>query len=216
MGGLIAGASGQELDSFNPSTDAEVFSVTAQPDGKVLVGGNFSSIAGVARRYFARLNQDGSLDAAFNPLASAGVSASVVLPDGKILIGGEFQSVGGTTHIRVARLNPDGSVDPSFSGGVDAHVSALLVQPDGRLLIGGTFTRVGNGSRTGIARLLSDGSLDTSFNSDLLPLSTTDSVDVQGIALQADGRILIGGNFSQVGGRSQVGLARLHPDGARL
>ncbi|MBK7392594.1 MAG: delta-60 repeat domain-containing protein [Chloracidobacterium sp.] len=61
-----------------------------QPDGKILIGGIFTSILGTARNNIARLNTDGTLDTAFNPNANGGVFAIALQPDGKIVVGGEF------------------------------------------------------------------------------------------------------------------------------
>ena len=74
-------------------------------------------------------------------------------PDGKIVVGGNFTGLGGvtgtTTRNRIGRLNVDGTVDPSFNPGTNGPVLAVAVQPDGKILAGGNFTAVGGG--TGIA-----------------------------------------------------------------
>ncbi|MGD9579454.1 MAG: delta-60 repeat domain-containing protein, partial [Syntrophorhabdus sp.] len=54
-------------DGFNPNANGCVYSIAVQPDGKVLVGGGFTTIGGGTRNYIARLNADGSLDTGFNP-----------------------------------------------------------------------------------------------------------------------------------------------------
>ena len=69
--------------------------VVVQPDGKILLGGDFTALSpngGVAatRNRIARLNPDGTLDAAFNPNASNSVYAIAVQADGKILASGTF------------------------------------------------------------------------------------------------------------------------------
>ena len=67
-----------------------VFATAVQPDGKILIGGNFTTVLGVARNNIARLNTDGTLDTAFNPNADSDVYAIAVQADGKILAGGYF------------------------------------------------------------------------------------------------------------------------------
>ena len=76
-----------------------VIATAVQPDGKLLIGGSFSSVLGVTRNNVARLNTDGTLDTAFNPNANGYVRAFAVQADGKILVGGDFNgtdSIGGT------------------------------------------------------------------------------------------------------------------------
>src|SRR5436190_2256283 len=70
-------------------------------------------------------------------------------PDGKILVGGEFWSVNGTPRNRIARLNDDGSLDPTFNPGAgpDYGVTAIAVQSDGRCIVGGLFTSFNGASR---------------------------------------------------------------------
>jgi hypothetical protein len=80
-------ADGSLDTTFNPGTNAYTTTVLAQPDGKIVAGGNFTTAAGVARNYIARFNEDGSLDT-FNPNANNTVYALAQQPDGKILVGG--------------------------------------------------------------------------------------------------------------------------------
>ena len=68
------GHSQSPLDAFNPNANDVVLSITAQQDGKILIGGNFTTIGTVAKNCVARLNPDGSLDTAFNPNPNGSVS----------------------------------------------------------------------------------------------------------------------------------------------
>jgi uncharacterized delta-60 repeat protein len=184
-----------------------------QPDGKVLIGGTFTSYGGFARNRIARLNADGSLDTSFvvGTGADSPVNAIAVLTDGKILIGGTFSSYNGTGRNRIARLNPDGSIDASFNpgSGVFGGVNTLLVLPDGKILIGGEFTSYNGTPINRIARLNSDGSLDMSFN----PGTGANNI-VLAIALQADGKCIIGGSFTAYDGISRIRIARINTDGS--
>ncbi|MFM8336883.1 MAG: delta-60 repeat domain-containing protein, partial [Opitutaceae bacterium] len=139
-------------DGFNPDVDGTVFTVVAQPDGKLLVGGQFTSVGGISRSNLARLNADGSVDTAFNPSPNAPVRAVLVQRDNRVVIGGDFTTVqpGATgaavTRNRLARLNADGSVDtafnPNLGGQLQPQVHALLLQADNRIVAGGSFTSV--------------------------------------------------------------------------
>jgi uncharacterized delta-60 repeat protein len=208
-------ADGSLDTGFDPGSgaNASVRVLALQGDGKLLLGGTFTSVNGSARTGIARLNGDGSLDAAFNASVSAGgnVTGLAVQPDGKILLSGNFTSVNGTARTNIARLNADGGLDTGFNPSVSAGgvVPALVLQPDGKILLGGTFTSVNGTARTNIARLNADGSLDTSFD----PASGANNF-VYELALQPDGKVLVGGAFSSVGGSTRRGIARLNANGS--
>src|SRR5262249_13756011 len=143
------------------------------------------------------------------------VYAAVVQPDGKIVIGGEFTSVGGATVRGGARLNADGSRDTSFGATLNtAGVYAIVRQPAGQLLIGGRFRTVDGPGRKGVARLNADGSLDTAFNPGGGVTNTGADATVYSIALQPDGKLVIGGLFDHVGGIERRHMARLDTHGA--
>jgi uncharacterized delta-60 repeat protein len=210
-----AGQDGAVDLTFNPGTGANgnVWTVATQPDGKVLIGGLFTSYNGTPRNYLARLNSDGSLDTTFLNTgigANSNVRAIAVQPDGKILIGGDFNSYNGTPRARLARLNTDGSLDPNFdSGVVGSNVFAVVVQPNGKILIGGTFGLYSGEVRSRIARINPDGSLDTTFDH-----STGANSQVRAIAMQPDGKILIGGQFTFYDDITRNHIARLKTDGS--
>jgi len=206
------------LDSgFNPGASGEeVFSLALQADGKILVGGWFTTLGGQTRNYIGRLNADGTLDSGFNPGAGGNspyspyVSSLAVQADGKILVGGYFTTLGGQMCNHIGRLNADGTLDTGFNPGAaapyGAGVPCLAVQADGKILVGGLFTMLGGQSRTNIGRLNADGTLDSSFNPE-----PNDSVCC--LALQADGKILVGGPFTMLGGQTRNYLGRLNADG---
>jgi uncharacterized delta-60 repeat protein len=201
--------------SFNPGTGANntVWTIALQPEGKILVGGAFTSYNGTPRNYITRLNSDGSLDTSFNPGTGTNdtVYTIALQPDGKILIGGQFTFYNGASTNRIARLNADGSLDTSFNSGTGANstVWTIALQPDGKILLGGYFTSYNGTPVNYIFRVNTDGSLDTSFNP-----GTGASSQVWTIALQADGKILIGGNFTSYNGTSSHFIARLNADGS--
>jgi len=194
------GAAAGDLDGLNALTvGTEIRVAVPQPDGKVVIAGEFSSVRGVPRNHIARLNADGSLDTAFDPNANGTVYCVAVQADGGIILGGAFTSLqpngalSPTVRHRICRLNTDGTLDLTFNPSADADVKCLALQADGRLLLGGNFTTlqpVGAASpisRVGLARLHTDGTLDTIFDPQV--------DDVQSIAMQTDGRIVIGGGF---------------------
>ena len=110
-------ADGTLDQTFDTGTgfDGMIEKLVVQPDGKILVGGDFATFNQTGQGKITRLNADGSLDTTFNPNADGTVYSIVRQADGRILIGGAFTNVGGLTRNGIARLNPDGSVDGNFN-----------------------------------------------------------------------------------------------------
>jgi uncharacterized delta-60 repeat protein len=201
--------------SSGVGANGDVFAVVVQPDGKIVICGDFTTVNGTARNRIARLNSDGTLDFSFLAAGSGAnfaVNSAALQSDGKIVIGGRFSTINGTTRNRIARLNSDGTLDTSFLAagtGVNIEVFTLALQPDGKTVIGGFFTSVNGTGRNGIARLNSDGTLDTSF----LAAGSGVNSFVFAIAVQSDGRVVIGGQFTSVNDTGRNGAARLNADG---
>jgi uncharacterized delta-60 repeat protein/uncharacterized protein (TIGR02145 family) len=199
---------------FNPSTgfDNIVNHVLVQPNGKILVGGSFSTFNGEIRHKLARLNADGTLDPSFN--VGTGFTTSVhtmaIQTDGKILVGGFFTTFNGASKNRIVRLNTDGSLDESFVVGTGFNnlVASIAIQTDGKIVVGGAFTTYKGVTANRIARLNTDGSLDNSFNT-----GTGFSATVQSVSIQSDGRIIAGGSFVTFNGTSRNRIARLNSNG---
>ena len=265
--------------SFNPGTGVsgfELFSVALQSDGKIIIGGDFTGVNGIARTSLARLNADGSVDASFNPniinLGAEGQVNSVTLqPDGKMLIGGVYTSVNGTMRNGPVRLNADGSLDASydttsnvyyvngvdyvvvleadgkvlvgdFGGGIErtnadgsadssfapssgdgsyntgsydndiSQVFAIAVQPDGRIVFGGHFITFAGVARPALARVNADGTLDTSFN----PVTNLSQYgEISAVAVQPDGKIIFAGSdYDVAAGVTSGAIGRLNGDGS--
>jgi len=251
-------ADGSVDASFNPGSGAnnDVNCVAIQTDGKIVVGGSFTSMNGQARTYLCRLNSDGSLDSAFAPtVIGTAVYSLAIQADGKILAGGLFNSVNSSFRNNLVRLNTDGTPDSSFwhEAGSGAQINAIVVQPNGNILfaaantiqwlsstglVGGSFTTGSgftgnvncltlqsdgkllaagdftsfNGLSIGrVARLNTDGSLDSTFNSG----GAGANAAINGLSLETDGKLLLGGNFTTFNGSSSYKrLARLTTSGA--
>jgi len=165
----------------------------------------------------------GSLDVTFDP-TSAGkttgiesdsippfVGALALQPDGKVVIGGRFDRINGIDRRGLARFNRDGTLDPSFQFVCtnDLTVVSLVQQSDQKLVFLGR--RAGSGEPllpyTGLVRLNPDGSLDTEFTN---VWSGSWVPYVRCLAVQADGRILVGGEFTE----PRCGIAQFSPDGS--
>ncbi len=199
--------------TFNPAPDGQVMAVVRDGSGGFLVGGFFNNIGGQARKSFARLNSDGSLDATFLANLGAGPNQAVydvaLQADGKILVAGSFSTVSGFSYPSIVRLNANGTIDSSFRLNQQFAQQIQTVSPraDGRIYVGGSIT-VSN--RQNIIRLQSDGAVDLSFNA-----SASASGPTRLLAL-ADGGVLVAGNFMTINGVSSLNFARLTADGTTL
>lgn len=204
------------IDSTFLTTGANsaIYSCILQSDGKILVAGNFTLLNGTAKNRIARLNSDGTLDPTFNSAIAANNSVKTISlqSDGKIVIGGNFTSYNGISANRIARLNSDSTLDLNFNSGdgFNAVVNSIVTQSDGKLLIGGNFAYYNNIDSNRMARLNSDGLLDTAFSSGT---NSGTNADVNTIAIQPNGKIIVGGGFSMINDFSRNRLARLNANG---
>ena len=192
-----------------------VQSIVRQSDGKFIVGGDFQRYDGVSRNRIARLNADGTLDTTFVPGTGFNHNSSVlalgIQSDGKIYAGGSFTSFNGDPQIRLVRLNVDGSFDGSFDvgEGFNNTVNGLVVQSDDKVIVVGNFTEYNTVARNRMVRVDTDGTLDMSFDP-----GTGLNGGAESVALQADGKVLVGGWFNTYNGVSRGHMARINSDGS--
>jgi uncharacterized delta-60 repeat protein len=215
-GCLAVHALGQSNDSFHVAAGASVSAFAVEPDGKIIVGGNFATLGGQVCNHIGRLNANGSLDPLFNPGDSNTVNAIAIQSDGKILAARNSR-VFQIPSTNVVRYNPDGTLDGSFHGALaNASIECLALQADGKVLLGGMFTTLGGQSRVCLGRLNTNGTLDTSFQVTMTESSGLhggSSPEVAAIALQPDGGILIAGTFTSVAGSPRTNICRLFATG---
>ncbi|MCC9061865.1 DUF7619 domain-containing protein [Flavobacterium piscisymbiosum] len=180
-----------ELDStFSTTTNigSGPTQIEVQPDGKILI-----NVSGLFR-----LNSDGTIDTSFNPQAGPSLFAKfALLPDGKILVPDDN---------RIKRMHSNGSIDTSFnSGEFDNAVSnSFAIQADGKILCAGRFNHFDNVSTRGLLRLNADGTLDPGFN-----IGTGFNAKVESVFIEADGKILVTGSFTNYNGAWCNGSVRL-------
>ncbi len=202
--------------------------VAVQTDGKIVVVGYTRTPGSIYNIAIFRYNSDGSYDDTFDAdgrkitaLVNADLAYSLSIQgDGKILVAGNMGD-----DFAMLRYNPDGSYDPSFGGG-DALVTtdffggpdravAIALQPDGKIILAGNGRATGSARNDfAVARYNVDGSLDTSFDGDgkVLTQLQINHNNASAIAIQTDGKIVIGGNTW--GSNNDYGLVRYNPDGS--
>ncbi|MDA7681943.1 prepilin-type N-terminal cleavage/methylation domain-containing protein [Verrucomicrobiales bacterium] len=205
--------------------------IALQEDGKVIVGGEFTTANGMKSNRIVRYDLSGKVDETFSigEGFDDDVLALAIQPDGKIVVGGKFQKFDGEYRMGLARLNNDGSVDQDFNVGRGVHtdqngwVHGLAIQKKGwsnnasepndpfKIIVAGCFTRYDNFPAFSLARIDLNGRLDMSFDT---------SIGVQGIVhgvcIQDDGGIIIGGNFEKYDGIKRKNIARVIADSGRI
>ncbi|RYD46808.1 MAG: hypothetical protein EOP83_29045, partial [Verrucomicrobiaceae bacterium] len=224
------GDGGRAQVSFGVS-DESVQAMLLQPDGKIVAAGNSSGGDSVPCAAISRRNPDGSPDLSFGvagsvtrPLGLFGgsIAAAALQSDGKIVLAGSIIPEW-SEELCVLRFLPNGSADPSF--GVDGMVitgaqatyenaHAIAVQPDGKIVVTGR-TYLNGITDLLVCRYLENGTLDPSFSGD--GMATADlglsEETAYCLALQLDGKILVGGGGGGSNGFAHLALARFTEQG---
>jgi uncharacterized delta-60 repeat protein len=224
--------------TFDPGAgpDFGINGMIRQPDGKLIIFNGFSQVNGVARDAgIARLNSDGSLDAAFDPSRvisfdgsfngnggtdNPGFVYSVVLQvDGKIVVTGNFFYIitGPSSNVArsgVARFNSDGTFDASYNPGAGLNYTSnpaatignyAVRQFNGKVIIAGKFDRFDGNAVPGLVRVNTDGTYDNTFT----PGTAASSDNVFGLFVQAGDDIIVFGNFTSFSGFPRNAMVRL-------
>jgi len=215
--------------------------VALAPDGKIVVAGGASDSAGIQELVVVRFHTDGTPDKAFNgdgafltQLGSNGnpsyLNAVAVQPDGRVVIGGQASDSGGNSRYLVGRLTSTGGWDSSFSGdgrivqqigkaaGLAEWVSSLAIQPDGKIVAVGQAADSNNQVELLATRLTSGGGFDSSFSGngivlDQLGLGSSPLSRANAVALQPDGKMLLGGDATPANGNGGFMVSRLTAGG---
>ena len=225
------------LNAVDKKFNSYVNAIAIQEDGKILIGGSFSNYA-PSISYLIRLNTDGTLDTDFTTnlylsgIVDAEVYCIALQADWKILIGGIFYS-------RFARLensgNQDGQFNYTVSGGLpfgESVVYAVAVNNStGKIFVGGNLTYFEGGSfpgdfgdpfapfaipRTGLVCFDSMGSVDWQFCANAVDYGKFDlgmGGAIYSIAIEADGKVLVGGQFYYNLTPGRQNLVRFFQDG---
>ncbi len=209
--------------------------VAVQGDGKIVaVGQGFDGSKDVF--YICRLNSDGTFDTTFGGTGQVEHTISgdncraydvAIMPDGRIVSVGTSYSDATTKFDAVAvRYLADGTLDTAFDGDgkaifawsfLDDIALAVVVQPDGKVLMGGTESEVGPDTRVAVSRMNADGSHDFGFgtNGTMRTWTGIGSTRCGGLALDADGGIVVAGAAAATGVARRSYVCRLSPvDGA--
>ena len=212
----LRGVQSRADPGFSPHVvGSSMYSIAVQSDGRIVAGGGFDTVNGEGRSRIARLDPDGTLDPDFDPGAigwdSGGrVTSVVALPDGAVFAGGYFSGLGEQPVAALGRIDADGTVGAPLGLDYSGPVECLAMQPDGKVLAGGRFQM--DGTSVHLVRVNADGTVDDDFAPlpDILGLYAS----VLCLAVQADGKILVGGSAVGSLGHAIVNLLRVNPDGS--
>ena len=204
--------SGKRFIDFGLTNGTNAFgqAVAVQDDGKIVIAGTRVGAKG-SDFALARLNPDGTFDLGFDSSGKTSIDfgatdeihALAIAPDGRIAVAGTRANTGGS-DFAVAVLRSDGQADTDFKGngkattdfGADEVARAIVVQADGRIVVAGQ--RQGTtGNDFAVARYDMDGSLDPTLDGDgkvRVDLRGDSADSASGVALQADGKIVVAGN----------------------
>jgi uncharacterized delta-60 repeat protein len=204
--------------TFDPGSGSgswDILDIQIQPDGKILVAGEFLTFNGYNYSGLVRLNPDGTMDNTFVPntgIYNFNINSISLQSDGKIIAGGPFAYIG-TTNVRIVRFNTDGSIDPTFNPNANSsatNINRVLVQPDGKILIAGAFSSLnGDQNIINITRVDSTGVVDATFNPGANPGGM-----IFDIHLDANGKIVVVGSFTTWNNSPANRIVRLNASGS--
>lgn len=164
------------------------------------------------RNFMARLDPVTGAADSFNPNANGNVWSIAVQPDGKSVAAGNFSSIGGQSRNRLARLESTTGLADAFNPNAFQAfgVYSVALQQDGKIVAGGAFNTVGLETRNNVARIERGGRVERPF----FDTNLSAAAAIYAIAFQTDGRILLGGDFTQVRRMTRNRIARLESDGS--
>jgi uncharacterized delta-60 repeat protein len=201
---------------LNASSGFPPHHISMESDGKIYIGGTFTTYNGHNVGRFVRMDESGSLDTTFpytSSTSAAGFSntvRSIFISGSNIYFAGSYTSYRPINNI--VRINTDGTQDTSFliGEGLSTQALAVKLQPDGKILVGGAFGAYSGSTSSGIIRLNTDGTRDTTFN-----VGAGFNASVYSFDIQSDGKILALGNFTSYSGSTQNRITRINTDGTR-
>ena len=202
--------------------------MAVQPwDGKIIIGGGFTSVDGVPRSHIARLEVDGQLDTSFDPGTGfqdldmtysggdgEGDVYSILIQDHsiptkrRIYIGGAFETYNGFQTGTLVKVNEWGARDATYNPQVNhGAVFSMCLDPLNRLIIGGEFWYIGSSFSLRVARITTTGANDGSFSHGWV----NNSVSV--VQIDNHGMVMLARKFTSIGSTTCNGIARLQTNG---
>src|SRR6478609_9033293 len=225
------GSKGKTIVSFGDDADT-AYSLLLQSDGKIVIGGDSSRGSSQTGLDFAllRLDTDGKPDSSFGEAGLVTSSIAKLSARDSIYalalqtIDGEERIVaaGGEGDFMLARFRSDGALDETFGeqgkvaglfGSTIGAARALSITPEGEIVVAGHAQH-----DFALAKLRKSGSLDPAFGVDgkvLTAVSKDNWDEAQGLAREADGKLLVAGwTYEGNSSSGNTALLRYDADGA--
>jgi len=192
--------------------------------GRILIGGNFTTVAGNTINGLFRINYNGTIDNTFdiglgfsNTISSMSVNAIDIYEDGRIMVGGQFTSYNGNTANGIVRLTSNGDYDATFDSTVGFSSQGaydIRIVENEKILVA-TVNALYNGQPTkGLFKLLPNGQIDPSFGGGTRFAATVNgSQRCESIEVDSQGRYIIGNRNVQYNGIVSKKIVRLFPNG---
>ncbi len=208
---LASGCSGLFCNFSSGNT---VNTIVVQPDGKIIIGGDFADYTGIISDSIVRLNSDGTVDSSF--VVGTGFSSGEVYdielqPDGKMIVVGEFTQYNGSSVSNIVRLNSDGTIDPTFTTETSGLMGGYIhdIEKVGAsFVLGGSFTSYNGVVANRIVKITATGSLDGLF----VTGTGFDNIVYQ-IKKTVQNQLYVVGEFTQYNGSTVNGITVLNNDG---
>ncbi|MEK7953809.1 choice-of-anchor D domain-containing protein [Luteolibacter soli] len=196
-----------ELDTtFNPNVNDEIKALALTADGKIFIGGSFTSVGGVETNRIARLLTSGSKDPSWDYKTAGAPASCVVLADGNVLVADPVKSSQTTVYRFLANGTSDQTwktIDASATG-----IQSMALDADGNLLVTGGFHALNNTKCAGFAVVGMDGVIKSH---PLIEVSDTRAVLT--LLPRADRSTLLGGSFVQINSKSRNHVAKISSQG---
>ena len=235
---LTFGNGGKSFTNFAGNNGDYAFAVALPSNGRIIVAGQ-TGVYPLFHSALACYSKSGELDQTFGiggtvtaalDQGGDGLFALALQPDGKILGAGSLIHDNWTTAFLLARFNSNGSLDTTFAnqgvaitgfGDTSTEGRAVVLQPDGKIIVVG-MSGAGSYSELNdfaLARYNPNGSLDSTFGNGGKLKTHFPGVDNTGsnataVALQSDGKIVVGGAYKNEGTQRQFALARYNSSGS--
>ena len=190
------------------SPGGAIFAIGTQPDGRLIVSGQFAKANGQLRGGLLRLNSDGSLDLAWNPSPDGFVRSIAFSTDGSAIVGGSFSAIGGQSVNAIAKLSAvDGAADPVWRPNLGSgYVAAVASDNAGRVYAGGIFNYGFSGapSQRNLVRISDSGAgeVDATWRPD-------PNERVEELSLDGNGALFVRGRFLTMNGEPRKRIAKL-------
>jgi uncharacterized delta-60 repeat protein len=222
-------SSGSGTGRFQPSNGfiapRDVETVSIQNDGKIIIGGNFNRYNGIPVSKLTRLESNGSLDTSYNNVDDLGnsvasVTNSLIYSDGNIIAVGGFDNFNNYKKASIVKLTSSGNIDFNFNvtsgpsnGYFNTKINKVKKASGNKIYVAGRFGEYDDILSRNLARVNTDGTIDTSFSTGTNQSNGFDD-EVLDFVEQADGKVIVVGEFENYNQNTAPGIARLNADGS--